>query len=85
MNIIITIALLVLPPIFAGMLHPKEEHVSPLEKTAIEMIELESESVDEMPENPSVGDRLNHSRILAYALGADGRGVYRLPLRDQGL
>ena len=68
MNIIITIALLVLPPIFAGMLHPKEEHVSPLEKTAIEMIELESESVDEMPENPSVGDRLNHSRILAYAL-----------------
>ena len=72
MNIIITIALLVLPPIFAGMLHPKEEHVSPLEKTAIEMIELESESVDEMPENPSVGDRLNHSRILAYALALMG-------------
>lgn len=72
MNIIITIALLVLPPIFAGMLHPKEEHVSPLEKTAIEMIELESEAVDEMPENPSVGDRLNHSRILAYALALMG-------------
>ena len=72
MNIIITIALLVLPPIFAGMLHPKEEHVSPLEKTAIEMIELESESVDQLPENPSVGDRLNHSRILAYALALMG-------------
>lgn len=72
MNIIISIALLVLPPIFAGMLHPKEEHVSPLEKTAIEMIELESEAVDEMPENPSVGDRLNHSRILAYALALMG-------------
>ncbi|WP_308752670.1 TIGR00366 family protein [uncultured Anaerotruncus sp.] len=72
MNIIVTIALLVLPPIFAGMLHPKEEHVSPLEKTAIEMIELESESVDQLPENPSVGDRLNHSRILAYALALMG-------------
>lgn len=41
-------------------------------KTTIEMIELESEAVDGMPENPSVGDRLNHSRILAYALALMG-------------
>lgn len=72
MNIVITIALLLLPPVFASLLNPKVSQISPLEPTAIEMIEKDTDSIDKIPENPSVGDVLNHSRILAYAFAALG-------------
>ncbi|MEA4845798.1 MAG: TIGR00366 family protein [Clostridiaceae bacterium] len=68
MNIAVTIALLVLPPIFAGMIHPKGGNVTELEENTIAVIESETGSIDEMPENPSFGDRLNHSKPLAWAL-----------------
>ena len=72
MNIVITIALLLLPPIFASMLHPKPEDITPLEEDAIKALESEDLVLSKRPENPSVGDRLNYSRIIAWALGLLG-------------
>ncbi len=72
MNIAVTIALLVLPPLFASMLHPHERDITPLSEESIRAIELETDSVAKLPENPTVGDRLNNSRILAGMLGLLG-------------
>lgn len=60
MNIAVTIALLVFPPLFASMLHPTAEHVTPLSEESIKAIELETDSVAVLPKNPTVGDRLNN-------------------------
>lgn len=72
MNIVVTVALLLLSPIFACLLHPKDEGIAPLESSAIKMIESENKTQEKIPENASVGDMLNHSRILAYALALIG-------------
>lgn len=72
MNIIVTISLLIFPPLFASMLHPKPDHASPLSDESLKAIELESSSVSEMPKDATVGDILNHSTILAGLLGLLG-------------
>lgn len=72
MNIVVTIALLIFPPLFASMVHPKPESISPLSEDSLKAIELESSTVSEMPKDPSVGDILNHSSILAGLLGLLG-------------
>lgn len=72
MNIAVTIALLVLPPIFASMLHPKGANVTELEENTIKVIDTDTASVDVLPANPSVGDRLNHSKLLAWLLSLLG-------------
>lgn len=72
MNIVVTIALLVFPPLFASMLHPNPEKVSPLSAESIKAIEAESDSAAVMPANPTVGDRLNNSKIVAGMLGLLG-------------
>lgn len=72
MNITVTILLLFLPPIFAYIMHPSTNQISPLDPSVISTIEADSSSVASMPENPSVGDRLNHSRLLAGALALLG-------------
>lgn len=72
MNIAVTIALLIFPPLFASMLHPNPENVTPLTEESIKAIELETDSTAVLPKNPTVGDRLNNSRIVAGALGLLG-------------
>ena len=72
MNIIVTLALLIFPPLFASMVHPKPDNTSPLSEDSLKAIELESSSVSEMPKDASVGDILNHSTILAGLLGLLG-------------
>ncbi|HHT50730.1 MAG TPA: short-chain fatty acid transporter [Eubacteriaceae bacterium] len=72
MNIIVTLLLLLFPPIFASLLTPRDENIRPLEDSAIEMIEKEDETVEKLPNDPSVGDTLNHSRIIAYAFALMG-------------
>lgn len=72
MNIVVTIALLIFPPLFASMVHPKPESISPLSEDSLKAIELESSTVSEMPKDPSFGDILNHSSILAGLLGLLG-------------
>lgn len=72
MNIAVTIALLLLPPIFACLLHPRADKITPLEESAVKMIDTETSAVIEMPRQATVGDRLNHSRILAYTFALMG-------------
>lgn len=79
MNIAVTIALLIFPPLFASMLHPNPDHVTPLTEESIKAIELETDSTAVLPKNPTVGDRLNNSKIVAGALGVSGI-VFQFPL-----
>ena len=72
MNIFVTIALLILPPLAASMMHPKDKDVMPLEEDALRAIETEDVTIRKRPENPSVGDILNYSPIIAAALGLLG-------------
>ena len=72
MNIVVSIALLFLPPLFAAILHPAPENVTPLEEGALAVLDRPDSEIRTMPANPSVGDRLNYSRVLAYALCALG-------------
>jgi short-chain fatty acids transporter len=72
MNITVTILLLVLPPLFAYIMHPSKDNIAQLEPEVIAVIEAESETVVKLPDNPTVGDRLNHSRILAGLLALMG-------------
>ena len=72
MNIFVTIALLILPPLAASMMHPKDTDVMPLEEDALRAIETEDVTIRKRPENPSVGDILNYSPIIAAAIGLLG-------------
>ena len=72
MNIFVTIALLILPPLAASMMHPKDKDVMPLEEDALRAIETEDVTIRKRPENPSVGDILNYSPIIAAAIGLLG-------------
>lgn len=72
MNIFVTIALLILPPLAASMMHPKDKDVMPLEEDALRAIETEDVTIRKRPENPSVGDILNYSPIIAGAIGLLG-------------
>lgn len=72
MNIFVTIALLILPPLAASMMHPKDKDVMPLEEDALRAIEAEDVTIRKRPENPSVGDILNYSPIIAAAIGLLG-------------
>ncbi|NLY83714.1 MAG: short-chain fatty acid transporter [Acholeplasmataceae bacterium] len=72
MNIVVTIALLIFPPLFASMVHPKPESISPLSEDSLKAIELESSTVSEMPKDATFGEILNHSSILAGLLGLLG-------------
>jgi short-chain fatty acids transporter len=72
MNIVVTIALLIFPPLFASMVHPKPDNISPLSEDSLKAIELESSTVSEMPKDSTFGEILNHSSILAGLLGLLG-------------
>ena len=72
MNIFVTIALLILPPLAASMMHPKDKDVMPLEEDALRAIETEDVTIRKRPENPSIGDILNYSSIIAAAIGLLG-------------
>lgn len=72
MNITVTVLLLILPPIFAYVMHPSDDRVSMLEPGVIKVIEAETSTEEEILSSPSVGDILNHSRILSGALALLG-------------
>lgn len=72
MNIFVTIALLILPPLAASLMHPKDKDVMPLEEDALRAIETEDVTIRKRPENPSIGDILNYSPIIAAAIGLLG-------------
>ena len=72
MNIILSIALVILPPFFAVMLHPKEQDIKPIEADTLAVLDADEIVHDGIPENPTIGDRLNHSRIINTLLGLLG-------------
>ena len=71
-NIFTTIALIIVPPLFAMLMHPKVNAISPLEEGAIAA--LDAEDVEELkrPLNPTFGERLNYSRVIAWLIGGLG-------------
>ena len=73
MNIGVTIALAILPPLMATLLLPKSPDLyQPLDEEAIAAIEKESLNLKGRPEHPTVGEFLNYSPVLAWALGILG-------------
>jgi len=73
MNIIIFLALLIFPPLFAVMLHPREdEGYQELAPDTLEVINADDDVDLKIPENPTIGDKLNHSKIICLALGLMG-------------
>jgi short-chain fatty acids transporter len=73
MNIVTTILLALLPPLFASLMHPKYvEDFQPLDEEALYAIEKEDQVIVKKPQNASVGDVLNYSPIVAWALGIMG-------------
>lgn len=72
MNIAVTVLLLFLPAIFAYIMHPSGEKIAVLAPEVIEVIDAEAPAREAMPPDASVGDFLNHSRLLAGALALMG-------------
>ncbi|MGM0603734.1 MAG: short-chain fatty acid transporter [Bacillota bacterium] len=73
MNIFVTLTLVVLPPFLAMMLNPKDsDEYTELSDDTIKVLEEKEDGYGELPENPTFGDRLNHSRIINIALGSLG-------------
>lgn len=72
MNIVLCIALVVLPPIFAMMLHPKEEEIKPVEDDTLAVLNADEIIHHELPANPTIGDKMNHSRVINMLLGLLG-------------
>lgn len=71
-NIFVTIALVIFPPIFAMLMHPKENSISPLEEDAILALDEETASELKRPDNPTFGERLNYSPVIALLVGVLG-------------
>jgi short-chain fatty acids transporter len=72
MNIILSIALVILPPVFAMSLHPKEKDIKTIEADTLAVLNAEEVVHDELPANPTIGDKLNHSKIINFLLGTLG-------------
>ena len=73
MNIIVTIALAIFPPLFACLLQPKNvEDFQPLDEDAIRAIEKEDMQIAKRPANASVGDFLNYNPVIAWVIGIMG-------------
>lgn len=72
MNIVFTVLILVFPPLFAMYLHPNEKMVTPLEVDAIKAIQIETEYKDDNFKAITVGEKLNHSRIVSLLLAVLG-------------
>ncbi len=72
MNIAVTLLLALLPPIFASLLSPRDSAVTPLDPEAVAAIDAPDMELERAPANPSVGDRLNYSPLIAWAMGLLG-------------
>lgn len=73
MNIIVTLALAIFPPLFACLLQPKNtDDFQPLDEEAIRAIEKEDLKITRRPDNASVGDFLNYNPVIAWAIGIMG-------------
>jgi len=72
MNIAVTIGVLVFPPIFAWMIHPKDDEIKLLEPDVAEYLDRTDEGAHRGRSVVTVGDRMNNSRIIALLLAVLG-------------
>ncbi|HPF85198.1 MAG TPA: TIGR00366 family protein [Aminivibrio sp.] len=72
MNIAVTIGVLVFPPLFAWMIHPKDDEIKLLEPDVAEYLDRTDEGAHRARSVVTVGDRMNNSRIIALLLAALG-------------
>ncbi len=72
MNIAVTILCLVLPPIYAWMIHPKDDEIKPLEADVAAYLDKDDQAAPVSQASMTVGDKLNNSMIIAYLLGLLG-------------
>ncbi|MCG8483405.1 MAG: TIGR00366 family protein [Clostridia bacterium] len=73
MNLVVTLSLVILPPLFAILLHPKKsDEYTQADEDVLQVLAVDDEIPAKLPGNPSIGDRLNHSRIINIVLGGLG-------------
>ena len=72
MNIVVTIGLLIFPPLFAWMIHPKDNDIKLLEPDVAAYLDSTDEGLHKARVSVTVGDKMNNSHIIAWLLGALG-------------
>ncbi|TDY55844.1 short-chain fatty acids transporter [Aminivibrio pyruvatiphilus] len=72
MNIAVTIGVLVFPPLFAWMIHPKDDEIKLLEPDVAALLDRTDEGAHRARQVVTVGDKMNNSKIIALLLAALG-------------
>ncbi|HHV52056.1 MAG: TIGR00366 family protein [Synergistota bacterium] len=72
MNIVVTIAVLVFPPLFAWMIHPKDSEIKPLEPDVAAYLDKADDIVSKTRSMVTIGDKMNNSKAIAYILALLG-------------
>jgi len=72
MNLFVMLLTAVLPAFFIAKMAPKEEELQGLDPETVEFLKNQHVAHVKRPENPTIGDRLNHSIIVNYLICAMG-------------
>ena len=78
MNVFVSVGLLILPTLAATMMHPGERELdglrelNPLPPDTLRVLDADDAPFILRPENPSIGDRLTYSPVIAWIIGLLG-------------
>ncbi len=77
MNIVITLGCIILPPLFAYLIHPRDDQIRPLAPETAAYLDAdmdisEKSAQSSSDEHQSVGDKLNNSKLICLSLGLLG-------------
>jgi len=72
MNLFVMFTTMIFPAIFIMKMAPKEEELEPLSPEMVAFLNHQEVEKVKMPDNPTVGDRLNHSVIVNLLICALG-------------
>jgi len=72
MNLFVMFTTMIFPAIFIMKMAPKEEELEPLSPEMVAFLNNQEVEKVKMPDNPTVGDRLNHSVIVNLLICALG-------------
>lgn len=72
MNLFVMFTTMIFPAIFIMKMAPKEEELEPLSPEMVSFLNNQEVEKVKMPDNPTVGDRLNHSVIVNLLICALG-------------
>ena len=71
-NVFVTVGLIILPPLVATMMHPREEGIMPVAPEILNMLDEEDAPAAGRPEAPSFGERLSYTPLVALPIGLLG-------------